>query len=270
MYFVIGSDGQRYGPVDDAVLSGWISERRLSPEALSLKEGEAAWTPLGHRPEFRNGATPSLDLPDCHCIFCGSLNPSDGRFCCTCGKAMESLTAVQPHAPPMVPPLPRVPPPPTTPSPLSPRTSTRPTTDPGAQIAALISKWPGWVKGAGIFVGGLFLLLVLSQFGGSLSSSGGGFDAVIECKAMGQSMPLMACVMTSSITVTTSTGVREYNGYQLDTSSLHLSLPEHFQVTASNSANNDLPVLTLVVRNKAGSVVHSDSASQGRSIRLRN
>jgi len=53
MYYVIGVNGQQYGPVDETVLKQWIGEGRVSAQSLSFKSGEASWMPLGERPDFR-------------------------------------------------------------------------------------------------------------------------------------------------------------------------------------------------------------------------
>jgi len=53
MYYVIGVNGQQYGPVDETVLKQWIGEGRVSAQSLSFKSGEASWMPLGERADFR-------------------------------------------------------------------------------------------------------------------------------------------------------------------------------------------------------------------------
>jgi len=53
MYYVIGVNGQQYGPVDEIVLKQWIGEGRVSAQSLSFKSGEASWMPLGERADFR-------------------------------------------------------------------------------------------------------------------------------------------------------------------------------------------------------------------------
>ncbi len=53
MYYVIGVNGQQYGPVDEAVLRQWIGEGRVGAQSLSFKSGEASWMPLGERAELK-------------------------------------------------------------------------------------------------------------------------------------------------------------------------------------------------------------------------
>jgi hypothetical protein len=52
MYYVIGGDGQQYGPIDEATVRGWLGEGRVSAASLSFKTGEAQWIPLRDRPEL--------------------------------------------------------------------------------------------------------------------------------------------------------------------------------------------------------------------------
>lgn len=52
MYYVIGGDGQQYGPIDEATLRGWLGEGRVSAASLSFRTGEAQWIPLRDRPEL--------------------------------------------------------------------------------------------------------------------------------------------------------------------------------------------------------------------------
>ncbi|MGE5345495.1 MAG: NINE protein [Acidithiobacillales bacterium] len=53
MYYVIGVNGQQYGPVDEAVLKQWIGEGRVGAQSLSFRSGEASWMPLGERADFK-------------------------------------------------------------------------------------------------------------------------------------------------------------------------------------------------------------------------
>jgi hypothetical protein len=53
MYYVIGVNGQQYGPVDEVVLKQWIGEGRVGAQSLSFRSGEASWMPLGERPDFK-------------------------------------------------------------------------------------------------------------------------------------------------------------------------------------------------------------------------
>ena len=42
MYYVIGANGQQYGPIEEAVLKQWIQEGRIGAQSLSFKSGEAS------------------------------------------------------------------------------------------------------------------------------------------------------------------------------------------------------------------------------------
>ncbi len=53
MYYVIGVNGQQYGPVEEAVLRQWIGEGRVGAQSLSFRSGEASWMPLGERADFK-------------------------------------------------------------------------------------------------------------------------------------------------------------------------------------------------------------------------
>jgi len=53
MYYVIGVNGQQYGPVEEAVLKQWIGEGRVGAQSLSFRSGEASWMPLGERADFK-------------------------------------------------------------------------------------------------------------------------------------------------------------------------------------------------------------------------
>jgi hypothetical protein len=53
MFYVIGVNGQQYGPVDETVLRQWIGEGRVGAQSLSFKSGEASWMPLGERADFK-------------------------------------------------------------------------------------------------------------------------------------------------------------------------------------------------------------------------
>ncbi|HYN42129.1 MAG TPA: NINE protein [Thermoanaerobaculia bacterium] len=52
MYYVIGGDGQQYGPIDEATVRGWLGEGRVSAASLSFKTGDAQWIPLRDRAEL--------------------------------------------------------------------------------------------------------------------------------------------------------------------------------------------------------------------------
>ena len=65
MYYVIGSNGQQYGPVDEATVRGWLGEGRVSAASLSFRTGETQWIPLQARPELAEvlSAPPSAAPP---------------------------------------------------------------------------------------------------------------------------------------------------------------------------------------------------------------
>jgi TM2 domain-containing membrane protein YozV len=54
MYYVIGANGNQYGPVDEATIRSWIAEGRIAAPSLSFKTGESGWVPLQTREEFRD------------------------------------------------------------------------------------------------------------------------------------------------------------------------------------------------------------------------
>ena len=56
MYYVIGTDGNQYGPVDEATLRSWLAEGRVTAVSLSFRTGETLWTPIKDRPEFSASA----------------------------------------------------------------------------------------------------------------------------------------------------------------------------------------------------------------------
>ena len=64
MYYVIGADGQQYGPIDEAAVRGWLGEGRVNAASLSFKTGEAQWVPLRDRPELADIlAVPAAAVP---------------------------------------------------------------------------------------------------------------------------------------------------------------------------------------------------------------
>ncbi len=59
MYYVIGADGQQYGPIDEATVREWLGAGRVGAASLSFRTGEAQWIPLRDRPEMADlGAAP--------------------------------------------------------------------------------------------------------------------------------------------------------------------------------------------------------------------
>jgi len=62
MYYVIGVNGQQYGPVDEPVLKQWIGEGRVGPQSLSFKSGEASWMPLSDRADLKGLFAPAAPV----------------------------------------------------------------------------------------------------------------------------------------------------------------------------------------------------------------
>jgi len=54
MYYVIGANGQQYGPIDESTVRAWIAEGRVGAVSLSFRTGEASWIPMSQRPEFQD------------------------------------------------------------------------------------------------------------------------------------------------------------------------------------------------------------------------
>jgi hypothetical protein len=52
MYYVIGADGNQYGPIEADTVAAWIREGRVGKPSLSFKTGEAQWIPMSAREEF--------------------------------------------------------------------------------------------------------------------------------------------------------------------------------------------------------------------------
>lgn len=63
MYYVIGANGQQYGPVDEAVLRQWIQEGRVGAQSLSFRSGEASWMPLSERADLKESLTQATASP---------------------------------------------------------------------------------------------------------------------------------------------------------------------------------------------------------------
>jgi hypothetical protein len=52
MYFIIGGDGKRYGPISEADIRKWIAEGRLNQQSQARAESEAEFRALATFPEF--------------------------------------------------------------------------------------------------------------------------------------------------------------------------------------------------------------------------
>ena len=82
MYYVIGANGQQYGPIEEAVLSQWIREGRIGAQSLSFKTGESSWMPLGERSDLKEtlaqvAAAPVSPAPPASPVPVGSGEPKD-------------------------------------------------------------------------------------------------------------------------------------------------------------------------------------------------
>ena len=63
MYYVIGANGQQYGPVEEAVVKQWIREGRVGAQSLSFKTGEANWMPLGEQADLKEAVAQVAAAP---------------------------------------------------------------------------------------------------------------------------------------------------------------------------------------------------------------
>jgi hypothetical protein len=63
MYYVIGANGQQYGPVEEAIVRQWIREGRVGAQSLSFRSGEASWMPLGDRAELKEAVSQATASP---------------------------------------------------------------------------------------------------------------------------------------------------------------------------------------------------------------
>jgi uncharacterized membrane protein YiaA len=52
MYFIIGADGQEYGPIGVDQLRDWLAEGRVNAQTRVRPEGLADWKPLAQFPEL--------------------------------------------------------------------------------------------------------------------------------------------------------------------------------------------------------------------------
>ena len=58
MYYIIGTDGAEYGPVNADELRRWIAEGRANAESRARAAGVAEWRPLRDFPEFAPDVNP--------------------------------------------------------------------------------------------------------------------------------------------------------------------------------------------------------------------
>ena len=52
MYYIVGSDNQSHGPVDESTLKEWIAQGRAIAQTQACKEGNSEWKALSLFPEF--------------------------------------------------------------------------------------------------------------------------------------------------------------------------------------------------------------------------
>ena len=62
-YFIVGGDGERYGPKPEAEIRAWIREGRLNAESHMAAEGSQDWQPLKQFPEFAAELNPGAAAP---------------------------------------------------------------------------------------------------------------------------------------------------------------------------------------------------------------
>ena len=46
MYYIVGSDNQSHGPVDESTLKEWIGQGRAIAQTQACKEGNSEWKAL--------------------------------------------------------------------------------------------------------------------------------------------------------------------------------------------------------------------------------
>lgn len=63
MFYVIGANGQQYGPIDETTLRAWIGEGRVGAVSLSFKTGETQWVPMSSRPELQDAFAAQAAAP---------------------------------------------------------------------------------------------------------------------------------------------------------------------------------------------------------------
>jgi hypothetical protein len=63
MYYVIGADGNQYGPIDEPALVDWIRQGRVGAASLSFRSGEAQWVAMSTRAEFQQAFTEAASRP---------------------------------------------------------------------------------------------------------------------------------------------------------------------------------------------------------------
>jgi len=100
------------------------------------------------------------------------------------------------------------------------------------------------------------------------------YTATITCGMNGQNYNVVACFKDSDLKITTAEGGKLYKLYNLqqagviDKQGLHISLPEHFQLSAQNSQKT--LVLSVSIKNSIGQVIYSDQQGQWGVVSVKN
>lgn len=287
MFFVIASDGARYGPVDEATVRQWLTEGRVDFDCLSWQEGEAAWFPLRARPTLLKGIVERA-LPETP-PAAPPVRPEASRTrvpiarapaaapkrllqvgtalgCLAFGLGLLKATALLALL-----------------------------LAPVAGILILRGLMPG--QTALVQYGGGFLLgltcstilvaLVLAPEiftgapgGASERQQGGvpstGYTAVFTCTQVGAPTAIGICLIDGQVEIRTGGNARLINVVSLtqsgdfDRPTLRIPLTSSFEITAHNGREAQLNVLALEIVDGAGKVVFSDVASAGGVIAVTN
>lgn len=75
MYYIVGSDNQSHGPVDESTLKEWIAQGRAIAQTQACKEGNSEWKALSLFPEFATALENSPPPPDSGGDATGGLIP---------------------------------------------------------------------------------------------------------------------------------------------------------------------------------------------------
>jgi hypothetical protein len=62
-YWIIGDDGEEYGPVSGDEIHNWINDRRVDAETRIRRGSDAPWKPAADDPEFANLVASALSAP---------------------------------------------------------------------------------------------------------------------------------------------------------------------------------------------------------------
>lgn len=75
MYYIVGSDNQSHGPVDESTLKEWIAQGRAIAQTQACREGNSEWKSLSSFPEFAAALENSPPTPDYGGDATGGLIP---------------------------------------------------------------------------------------------------------------------------------------------------------------------------------------------------